>query len=265
MVLSHGRGSYVWDTDGRKYLDFTAGIAVNALGHADDGVVKVRPSVHAPIMNDDGPCWQVLHEQAAKIIHTSNVFNNEWAPRLAERLVTLTKTEGGLGYEVGGGSPTTNLPDAKVFFANSGTEANEGALKIARKVGKDRWAAAAPGRTWDSKACNRTKIVCFENSFHGRSMGALSVTSNKKYQQPFEPLLPGVEVCKLNDFEGVEKAVNEETCAVIVEPIQGEGGIHVATESWLRFLRKRCDQVGATLIFDEIQVSTVRLCSSHRQ
>ena len=94
-------------------------------------------------------------------------------------------------------------------------------------------------------------------------MGALSVTSNKKYQQPFEPLLPGVEVCKLNDFEGVEKAINDETCAVIVEPIQGEGGIHVAGESWLRFLRHKCDQVGATLIFDEIQVCSVSVRELH--
>jgi acetylornithine/succinyldiaminopimelate/putrescine aminotransferase len=182
------------------------------------------------------------------------VYHNEWAGKLAELLITLTQQEGGLGY-----TPSNNGPHAsKVFFANSGTEANEGALKIARKVGKDRWAAAAPGRSWDSEACTKTRIVCFEQGFHGRSMGALSVTTNAKYQAPFAPLIPGVDVGKLNQFDGLETLVTDATCAVIVEPIQGEGGIHQAKEEWLRALRKRCDDVGAVLIFDEIQV-----CSKH--
>lgn len=236
FVLSHGKGSYVWDVDGKKYLDFSAGIAVNALGHADEGVVKV------------------LSEQAGKLLHTSNVYHNEWAGKLAELLITLTQQEGGLGY-----TPSNNGPHAsKVFFANSGTEANEGALKIARKVGKDRWAAAAPGRSWDSEACTKTRIVCFEQGFHGRSMGALSVTTNPKYQAPFAPLIPGVDVGKLNQFDGLETLVTDATCAVIVEPIQGEGGIHQAKEEWLRALRKRCDDVGAVLIFDEIQCGLYR-------
>lgn len=186
-------------------------------------------------------------------MHTSNVYHHEWAGKLAKLLVSLTQTEGGLGY-ARTTSPPVDRTDAKVFFSNSGTEANEGALKIARKVGKERWAAAAPGRSWDSDACKKTRIVCFENSFHGRSMGALSVTSNPKYQAPFAPLLPGVDVGELNKFEGLEALVNEDTCAVIVEPIQGEGGINHASEPWLRALRKRCDEVGAVLIFDEIQV-----------
>lgn len=193
---------------------------------------------------------QVLTEQAGKLLHTSNVYHNEWAGKLAELLVTLTRTEGGLGYTVAGNQG----PNAKVFFSNSGTEANEGALKIARKVGKDRWAACASNRSWDDAACTKTRIVCFENSFHGRSMGALSVTINAKYQKPFMPLIPGVDVGKLNDLEGLENLVGEDTCAVIVEPVQGEGGIHNASEEWLRALRKRCDDVGAVLIFDEIQV-----------
>ncbi|TFK43197.1 acetylornithine aminotransferase [Crucibulum laeve] len=238
FVLSHGKGSYVWDTDGRKYLDFSAGIAVNALGHADEGVVKV------------------ISEQAGKLLHTSNVYHNEWAGKLAELLVTLTQAEGGLGFSPG--SKATGGAGAKVFFANSGTEANEGALKVARKVGKDRWAASAAGRTWDSPECSKTRIVCFENSFHGRSMGALSVTSNPKYQAPFAPLLPGVDVGKLNDLEALKALVNEDTCAVIAEPIQGEGGINAAREEWLRALRKRCDEVGAVLIFDEIQCGIYR-------
>ncbi|KAF9076455.1 acetylornithine aminotransferase [Rhodocollybia butyracea] len=237
FVLSRGKGSYVWDSEGRKYLDFSAGIAVNALGHADEGVAKV------------------LADQASKLLHTSNVYHNEWAGRLAELLVTLTQKEGGLGYSAAG---NTTSAGAKVFFSNSGTEANEGALKIARKVGKDRWAANASGRTWDSKDCTKTRIACFESSFHGRSMGALSVTSTSKYQIPFAPLLPGVDVGKVNDFERLDSLVGEDTCAVIVEPIQGEGGINAAQTEWLAALRKRCDEVGAVLIFDEIQCGLYR-------
>lgn len=237
FVLSHGKGSYVWDTEDRKYLDFSAGIAVNALGHADEGVVKV------------------ISDHAGKLLHTSNVYHNEWAPQLAELLVTLTQKEGGLGFPSSGSGVVEGV---KVFFANSGTEANEGALKIARKVGKDRWAVAEPGRSWDSSGCTKTRLVCFENSFHGRSMGALSVTSNPKYQTPFAPLLPGVDVGKVNDFAGLHGLVTDNTCAVIVEPIQGEGGINVAQTEWLQALRKRCDEVGAVLIFDEIQCGLYR-------
>ncbi|KAJ3715611.1 acetylornithine aminotransferase [Lentinula guzmanii] len=240
FVLSHGKGSYVWDTEGKKYLDFSAGIAVNALGHADEGVSKV------------------LTEQSQKLLHTSNVYHNEWAAKLAELLVTLTQKEGGLGYSTEKSATDGNTPGVKVFFSNSGTEANEGALKIARKVGKDRWAANASGRSWDSKDCTKTRIACFESSFHGRSMGALSVTSTAKYQLPFAPLLPGIDVGKVNDFDGLSSLVGEDTCAVIVEPIQGEGGINAAHTEWLIALRKRCDEVGAVLIFDEIQCGLYR-------
>ncbi|KAF8211384.1 acetylornithine aminotransferase [Mycena galopus ATCC 62051] len=224
FVLSHGHGSYVYDTAGKRYLDFSAGIAVNSLGHADEGVVKT------------------IAEQAGKLLHTSNVYHNEWAPRLAELLVTLTQREGGLGFARG----TAPRPGAKVFFSNSGTEANEGALKIARKVGKDRGGAS------------KTRIVCFEGAFHGRSMGALSVTPNAKYQAPFAPLLPGIDIGKLNDVESLEGLVTEETCAVIVEPIQGEGGVNSADATWLAQLSARCDAVGAVLIFDEIQCGLYR-------
>lgn len=169
------------------------------------------------------------------------MYHNEWAPKLASLLVTLTQKEGGLGL-------STDAPpgSAQVFFANSGTEANEGALKIARKVGKDRWTG--------NSECSKTRITCFEGSFHGRSMGALSVTSNPKYQKPFAPLIPGIDVGKLNDLGSLETLVGNDTCAVIIEPIQGEGGINVAHTEWLRALRKRCDEVGAVLIYDEIQV-----------
>lgn len=197
---------------------------------------------------------QVLAQQSQQLLHTSNVYHNEWAAKLAELLVTLTQKEGGLGYPAEKSTTDGATPGAKVFFSNSGTEANEGALKIARKVGKDRWAANAAGRSWDSKDCTKTRIACFESSFHGRSMGALSVTSSAKYQLPFAPLLPGIDVGKVNDFNGLSSLIGEDTCAVIVEPIQGEGGINSAQTEWLAALRQRCDQVGAVLIFDEIQV-----------
>lgn len=199
------------------------------------------------------------------------MYHNEWAGKLAELLVTLTQSEGGLGYSsqnaagADAGSQHSTTPPAKVFFANSGTEANEGALKVARKVGKEIWAAKT-GRRWEEGGCTKTKIVCFENAFHGRSLGSLSVTTNPKYQRPFEPLLPGVDVGKLNDFEALENnLVGEDTCAVILEPIQGEGGINEANEDWLRALRKKCDDVGAVLIFDEIQVKFATGCSSKGQ
>jgi acetylornithine aminotransferase len=177
--------------------------------------------------------------------------------------VTLTQKHGGLGWAPGT-SPapsSSSSGGAKVFFSSTGTEANEAALKVARSVGKHRWAAAAPGRVLFSAECTKSRIACFENAFHGRTMGALSVTINPKYQKPFEPLLPGVDVGKLNDLSGLERLVGEDTCAVIVEPVQGEGGIHVAEVEWLRALRKRCDQVGAVLIFDEIQVSRAMICT----
>jgi len=196
----------------------------------------------------------VLQQQSSTLLHTSNVYYNQWAPKLAELLVTLTETNGGLGYATGSTSPSSSTKHgANVFFANSGTEANEGALKIARKVGKDRWAAATGGKA-DDPSCPKTRIVCFENSFHGRSMGALSVTSTEKYQAPFRPLIPGIGVGKLNNLECLDALVTDNTCAVIVEPIQGEGGATAATEEWLRALRKRCDQTGTVLIYDEIQV-----------
>lgn len=161
----------------------------------------------------------------------------------------LTRTGGGLGFQNGESASGESI---KVFFANSGTEANEGALKMARRYGKAVWAKS--GGSED--ACTKDHIVCFENSFHGRSMGSLSVTSNPKYQKPFQPLIPHVDIGKLNDISALEQLITENTCGVIVEPIQGEGGINVPSEEWLRALRKRCNDVNAVLIYDEIQVCT---------
>ena len=171
------------------------------------------------------------------------MYYNEPAAALASLIVRLTQREGGLGYPAGAQHPT-GVPGAKVFFGNSGTEANEGALKVARKVGKDRG-----GPT-------KTEIVCFKQSFHGRSFGALSVTSTSKYQDPFKPLVPGVRVGELNQSEGLEDLITENTCAVIVEPIQGEGGVNTADIEWMRKLVQRARDTGAVVIFDEIQVST---------
>jgi acetylornithine aminotransferase len=216
---------------------------VNALGHADPEFARA------------------MYEQASKLSHTSNVFWNEWAGRLAGKLVEVTKRDGGLGWNAGdtdGG--------ARVFFSNSGTEANEGAFKFIRKIGKDVWSMKNTGRMWSLPSTDdgtdaptsyppKYRIACFENAFHGRSMGAVSATPNPKYQLPFAPLIPGIDVGELNDFDGLEKLVGEDTCGVIVEPVQGEGGLAVANVEWLKALRKRCVEVGAVLIFDEIQVS----------
>lgn len=198
----------------------------------------------------------MLAEQSSKILHASNVYHNEWAGKLAELIVTLTQKEGGLGYAPGSAATQGTASTPKVFFANTGTEANEGALKVARKVAKERWASAVPGcKEGDYyNECMKTGIVCFENAFHGRSMGALSVTPNPKYQVPFAPLIPGVQVGQVNEIDAVNSLVDEDTCAVIIEPVQGEGGIHPVKVEFLRALRKRCDEVGAVLIFDEIQV-----------
>lgn len=197
----------------REYIDFTAGIAVNALGHSDPEIA------------------QILHDQALELIHCSNLYHSVWPGELAKLIIQTTKSQ------------VPESPFQKIFFSNSGTEANEGALKFARKVGKLRGG--------DKK----TDIVCFEKAFHGRTFGALSVTPQPKYQKPFAPMVPGVKVGVLNDVEALEGLVDDNTCGVIVEPIQGEGGVYEATKEFLTALRERCNKVGAVLIYDEIQVS----------
>ncbi|EPB91282.1 acetylornithine aminotransferase [Mucor circinelloides 1006PhL] len=214
VVIARGKGCYLYDTSDRRYLDFTAGIAVTALGHSDPEVA------------------QVLYDQANKLLHTSNLYHNEHAGALAKTMVETTRQHGGEWA-------------SKLFLANSGTEANEGALKFARKWGKQ-------------YSPDKTEIVCFTNAFHGRSMGALSVTFNPKYQKPFAPLVPGIVTSPYNDVEAALSAITDKTCGVIIEPIQGEGGVHPAKAEFLEALRKRCDETNTLLIFDEIQCGLAR-------
>ncbi|CAI9632063.1 acetylornithine mitochondrial precursor [Alternaria burnsii] len=211
-MFEKGEGCYMWDIENRRYLDFTAGIAVNALGHCDAGVA------------------QVIGEQAKQLMHTSNLYHNPHTGLLSKQLIQLTHATGGFASAT------------RTFICNSGSEANEAAIKFARKVGK----SMSPDK-------DKHDFVSFHNSFHGRTMGSLSATPNPKYQTPFSPMVPGFKYGTFNDVNAVNELVTDATCGVIVEPIQGEGGVNVATPEFLLALRKRCTQVGAVLIFDEIQ------------
>lgn len=207
IVLDHGRGSRVWDRDGREYVDFGAGIAVNALGHAHPALVEA------------------LTAQAGKLWHTSNVFVSEPTLRLAQSLVEAS------GFA------------ERVFFSNSGTEANEAAIKLARK-----WATA------QGRAPDRRVVLSFQGSFHGRTLASVTATAQPKYHEGFEPLPPGFRYAPFNDVAAAEAAMAAgDVCAVLVEPVQGEGGVTPATPAFLERLRQLCDQHGALLMFDEIQ------------
>lgn len=207
FVLERGNGVYLFDLDGNRYLDFVSGLAVNALGYGDYDVLKA------------------IEQQAAQLMHVSNLYHTVPSTRLARTLVESSFAD-------------------RVFFCNSGTEAWEAALKFCRK-----WGHASGGRH---------KLIAFHNSFHGRTLGSLSTTGQPRYQEGFGPLLPGVDFADFNDLSSVEALVDDETCAVLVEPIQGEGGVHVATDDFLRGLRKLCDDRGLLLAFDEIQVGMGR-------
>ena len=209
LVLAHGRGAYVFDSTGKKYLDFLGGIAVNALGHAHPRIVKT------------------IRRESARAIHFSNLFHNEFQGPLARKLAEWSGLD-------------------RVFFANSGTEAIDGALKLARLCGR-------PANEADANARAKTRILAMTNSFHGRTFGALSVTATEKYRAPFEPLVPGVEFVKFNDLADLEGKFDDTVCAVILETIQGEGGIHPVSEAFWERARALATQHGALLIADEIQ------------
>ena len=208
VTLVRGEGTRVWDIDGKEYLDFVAGISTNIFGHADPGLV------------------QAISEQAAKLIHCSNIFYSEPQIELAQMLID-------------------NSPMDRVFFANSGAEANEGALKLARKWGRVRKNGAH-------------EIIVMHNGFLGRTMATVAATGTPAYREPFEPLVPGFIHVDFDDIEAVQAATTPQTAAVMVEPIQAEGGIIVPGDDYLRTLREWCDEQQMLLILDEIQVGMGR-------
>jgi acetylornithine/N-succinyldiaminopimelate aminotransferase len=204
IVLTRGKGVFLYDLEDRRYLDFVSGLGVNALGHAHPRIVKT------------------IREQAGKLIHVSNLYYHEYQGALAEKLCTLS----GL---------------SRAFFSNSGTEAIEGSIKLARLAGH---------RAGGEAKC---RLVALEGSYHGRTFGALSLTGQVKHRKGFEPLLEEVTFVAQNDVEGLRAAVNENTCAIVLEPIFGEGGIYECSVEFLRECRAVADRHRAALIFDEIQ------------
>ena len=203
LVLKRGKGCWLYDLDGKRYLDLISGIGVNSLGHAHPRILRV------------------IREQAALLIHSSNLYYHEYQGPLAKILCETSGLE-------------------RAFFCNSGTEAVEGAIKMMHAHGR----RISP---------EKTEIVALENSFHGRTIGALSLTGQPKYRQDFEPLMPGVRFVHLCDEAAFEQAVTERTAGIIVETIQGEGGIHPISAQWLRRARELADRHNALLVFDEIQ------------
>ena len=204
VIFEKGEGMYLFDNEGNKYLDMGAGIAVSALGYSNDEYK------------------QALKDQIDKLIHVSNLYFTEPSIKAAEYLSKASGMD-------------------KVFFTNSGTEAIEGAIKLARKY------------AYNKDKNSKGEIIAMNHSFHGRSMGALSVTGTKHYREPFEPLIGGVSFANYNELESVKKLATKDTCAVILETLQGEGGIYPATDEFIHGLRKFCDENDILLIFDEIQ------------
>lgn len=204
VVLDYGKDMYLYDTNGKKYLDFTSGIGVFALGYGDEEYNLA------------------LKNQVDLLMHTSNYFYSVPTLTAAKKLAKASGMD-------------------RVFFTNSGTEAIEGAIKLARKFHYKKTGKIGG------------EIISMEHAFHGRSMGALSITGTKKYRDAFEPLIGGVKFADFNDLESVKALINDNTCAVIMEPVQGEGGIYPASEEFIKGVRRLCDENGILLIFDEIQ------------
>ena len=203
IALDHGEGMYVYDTEGKEYLDFAAGFAVTGLGY------------------DNKELNEALKEQIDKLYHISNLYYHESCGEAARELNRISGMD-------------------RVFFTNSGGEANEGAIKAARRYAY-------------TKGTGRYEIIAMENSFHGRSVGAVSVTGHDAYREPFEPLLPGVKFARFNDLDSVKALVNDKTCAIILEPLQGEGGINLATQEFMEGIRRLCDEDDILMICDEVQ------------
>jgi acetylornithine aminotransferase len=209
LVLVKGQGCRVWDDQGKEYLDCLAGLAVCNLGHAHPDIAKAAAA------------------QLTQLVHVSNIFYTTPMVELAEALVRLSFAD-------------------RVFFANSGAEVNEGAIKLVRRYSRERFGAG------------RHRIICMENSFHGRTLGALSATGQSKFWQGFDPLLPGFSFVPFNDLEAVANAVDDTVCAVMLEAIQGEGGVCMPSPDYLQGLRQLCDAKGLLLVLDEIQTGLGR-------
>jgi acetylornithine aminotransferase len=209
LVLVKGEGCRVWDDTGKEYLDCLAGLAVVNLGHAHPEVAKAAAA------------------QLTQLVHVSNIYYTTPMVELAEALVRLSFAD-------------------RVFFANSGAEVNEGAIKLVRRYSRERYGAG------------RHRIICMENSFHGRTLGALSATGQSKFWQGFDPLLPGFSFVPFNDLEALANAVDDTVCAVMLEPIQGEGGVCLPSPDYLKGVRQLCDDKGLLLILDEIQTGLGR-------
>jgi predicted acetylornithine/succinylornithine family transaminase len=210
IVMQRGEGCSLWDVDGNRYLDMTAGVAVCVLGHGHQGLA------------------QAVAAQAARLHHTSNLYYIEMQVRLAEALARRAFA-------------------GKAFFCNSGAEANEAAIKIARRY-----------QIIVRKQAERTELVAFDNGFHGRTLGALSVTGQPKYREGFGPLLPGIKFIPFGDIQAARAAVGDKTCAVLAEPIQAEGGIHLPPPGYLQELKRLCAERGALLVLDEVQTGVGR-------
>jgi predicted acetylornithine/succinylornithine family transaminase len=209
IVLRKGRGMKVWSSDGKEYLDFIGGIAVNCLGHCHPKIVIA------------------LQKQAQRLLHVSNLFYIEPQVKLAKLLTSLSCGD-------------------KVFFCNSGAEANEAAIKLVRKYAKDH------------SALNKFEIIAAHGSFHGRTLATLSATGQEKFKKGFEPLMPGFKHVPFNDVQALEKAITKNTCAVMLEPIQGEIGIRMPYKGYLKDVRRICDEHGILLILDEVQTGIGR-------
>lgn len=209
LVLRKGRGMHVWSSDGKEYLDFVGGIAVNILGHCHPKVVVA------------------LQKQAQRLLHVSNLYHNEPQIKLAKLLVEHSFAD-------------------KVFFCNSGAEANEAAIKLARKYAKENMSG------------NRFEIITALNSFHGRTLATLTATGQKKFQKGFEPLVPGFRYVEFNDIGALRKTITDETCAVMLEPVQGEGGVRLPSPGYFREVMEECDKHGILLILDEVQTGMGR-------
>jgi acetylornithine aminotransferase/acetylornithine/N-succinyldiaminopimelate aminotransferase len=216
VAFVRGRGTRIWDESGKEYLDFGAGIAVSTLGHAHPRMIEA------------------IEKQIRELIHTSNLYFTRPQGELARRLVEITGTPG------------------KVFFSNSGAEANEAAIKLARRFGNEAARASSSGQP-------RFEILTFNRSFHGRTMAGISATAQEKVKEGFGPLLSGFRHLPFNDLEAVEDAITSQTVGILVEPVQGEGGIHPATRDFLLGLRHVCDRHGLLLMLDEIQCGLGRL------